>query len=125
MQDRHFLIVGGVDGRSHYIDIGKGEASEATPDGCIVRVTLRNTEPTRAPQRRLHLKHDPSATERFAETHVRRLETVRHAAGSFNGPNATLIQSNQARSAHGCHLSLFLPMPRRCEATEGAQISPT
>lgn len=106
MQDRHFLIVDGVDGRSHYIDIGKGEAAEPTPEGCIVRVTPRNTEPRLVDRTvaeiaglhagrysaDIHLKHDPSATERFAETHMRRLEAIRRATGMIKRePDGTWI----------------------------------
>lgn len=93
INDRHYMIVDGADGRSHYIDIGKGEATEPTPDGCIVRVTPRNTAPRQVDRTiakiaaahdgrysiDIHLKHDPSATERFAETHARRLEAIRRA----------------------------------------------
>ncbi|WP_192244281.1 relaxase/mobilization nuclease RlxS [Mesorhizobium silamurunense] len=96
INDRHYLIVDAVDGRTHYIDIGKAEATtEAMPDGCIVRVTPRNTEPRQGDRTvaeiaaahggryniDIHLRDDPSATERFAETHVRRLEAIRRATG--------------------------------------------
>ncbi|MER9598178.1 relaxase/mobilization nuclease RlxS [Mesorhizobium sp. M0244] len=93
--DRHYLVVDGVDGKSHYVDIGKGEATQPTPEGCIVRVTPSDTGPRRVDRTiaeiatahdgrysiDIHLKHDPSATERFAETHVRRLEAIRRATG--------------------------------------------
>jgi type IV secretory pathway VirD2 relaxase len=73
INDRHYLIVDGVDGKSHWIDIGRGEATEPTPDGCIVRVTPRNTEPRQVDRTvadiaaahggryniDTHLKHDP------------------------------------------------------------------
>lgn len=106
INDRHYMIVDGVDGRSHYIDIGKGEATEPTPDGCIVRVTPRNTAPRQVDRTiaeiaaahngrysiDIHLKHDPSATERFAETHVRRLEALRRAtSGMEREPDGTWI----------------------------------
>ncbi|ESY82138.1 conjugal transfer protein TraI [Mesorhizobium sp. LNHC221B00] len=93
--DRHYLVVDGVDGKSHYFDIGKGEATQPTPEGCIVRVRPRDTGPRKVDRTiagiatvndgrysiDIHLKHDPSATERFAETHVRRLEAIRRATG--------------------------------------------
>ncbi|MDX8529106.1 relaxase/mobilization nuclease RlxS [Mesorhizobium sp. MSK_1335] len=106
INDRHYLIVDGLDGKSHYIDIGKGEATEPTPEGCIVRVTPRSTEPRQVDRTiagiaaahdgrysvDIHLKHDPSATERFAETHVRRLEAIRRAAaGVERKPDGTWI----------------------------------
>ncbi|CDX21466.1 conserved hypothetical protein [Mesorhizobium sp. ORS 3324] len=106
IQDRHYLIVDGVDGKSHYIDIGKGEATEPTPEGCIVRVTPRSTEPRQVDRTvadiaaandgrynvDIHLRQDPSATERFAEMHVRRLEAIRRATGSVERePDGTWI----------------------------------
>lgn len=106
INDRHYLIVDGVDGKSHYIDIGKGEATEPMPDGCIVRVMPRSTEPRQVDRSivgiaaanggrynvDIHLRQDPSATERFAETHVRRLEAIRRAAGGLERqPDGTWI----------------------------------
>ncbi|WP_144224676.1 relaxase/mobilization nuclease RlxS [Mesorhizobium amorphae] len=106
INDRHYLIVDGLDGKSRYIDIGKGEATEPIPDGSIVRVTPRNTEPRQVDRTvadiaeqnagrysiDIHLKHDPSATERFAETHVRRLEAIRRVTGNVDRePDGTWI----------------------------------
>ncbi|CDX12614.1 conserved hypothetical protein [Mesorhizobium plurifarium] len=106
IQDRHYLIVDGLNGKSLYIDIGKGEATEPTPDGCLVRVAPRNTEPRQVDRTiadiaaanggrynvDIHLRHDPSATERFAETHVRRLEAIRRATGGVERrPDGTWI----------------------------------
>lgn len=87
--DRHYLIVDGVDGLSHYIDIGID--APATSTRAIVRLapaamTARPVDRTVAEIAAayggsysvdLHLQHDPSATEAFAETHVRRLEAFR------------------------------------------------
>ncbi|CAH2398190.1 relaxase/mobilization nuclease RlxS [Mesorhizobium escarrei] len=106
INDRHYLIIDGVDGRTHYIDIGKGEGTEPTPDSCIVRVTPRNTEPRQVDRTTaeiaaahggrynvdIHLRHDPSATESFAETHVRRLEAIRRATRAVERePDGTWI----------------------------------
>jgi type IV secretory pathway VirD2 relaxase len=99
--DRHYLIVDATDGRSHYVAIGKGGATEPTPAGAIVRI-----EPRRIAERAVdrtvaavaaanggrydidaHLRHDPTATQDFAETHVRRLESLRRAgAGVVRDP---------------------------------------
>jgi type IV secretory pathway VirD2 relaxase len=106
INDRHYLIVDGVDGRAHYIDIGKGEATEPLPDGSIVRVTPKSLDPLKVDRTvaeiaaanggryniDIHLKHDPRATESFAETHVRRLEAIRRATGKIDRePNGTWI----------------------------------
>lgn len=108
-RDRHYLIVDGVDGHVHYVDIGKGDATPPVPEGAVVRVSARGlgireadrmvAEVAAAHHGRysvdLHLKHDPTATEGFAETHVRRLETMRRAgAGVEREPDGTWIISN-------------------------------
>jgi type IV secretory pathway VirD2 relaxase len=95
LADRHYLIVDGVDGRTHYVDVGKGEAVEPLPEHAIVRVVARPiairdvdrtvTAVAAANGGRYdidaHLRHDPHASEAFAETHVRRLEAMRRATG--------------------------------------------
>ncbi|CAN7739271.1 relaxase/mobilization nuclease RlxS [Mesorhizobium amorphae] len=106
INDRHYLIVDGVDGKSHWIDIGKGELTEPTPDGCIVRVTSRDTKPRQVDRTiadiatahggrysvDMHLKHDAFATESFVETHIRRLEAIRRSTGGVERePNGTWI----------------------------------
>ncbi len=89
--DRHYLIVDGVDGRVHHLDIGRAAATEPTPEGAIVRIEarkagVRDVDRTIAEIARenagrysvaLHLRHDPSASHAFAEAHVRRLEAMR------------------------------------------------
>ncbi|AZO34829.1 MAG: DUF3363 domain-containing protein [Mesorhizobium sp.] len=106
MNDRHYLIVDALDGKSHYIDIGRGGATEPTADGSIVRVTPRSTQLKQVDHTiadiaaanggrynvDIHLRLDPSATERFAETHVRRLEAIRRATGGLERqPDGTWI----------------------------------
>jgi hypothetical protein len=92
-RDRHYLLVDGVDGHAHYVDIGRGDAVAPIPEGAIVRVLARSMEVREADRVvaevaaanggrysvDLHLRHDPSATQAYAETHVRRLEAMRRA----------------------------------------------
>lgn len=95
LNDRHYLIVDGVDGRSHYIDIGRVDATEPIAEGSIVSVSPRRGE-IRAADRTIadiaavhggrysvdiHLRHDRTATQAFADTHVRRLEAMRRQKG--------------------------------------------
>lgn len=98
--DRHYLVVDGVDGRSHYVAIGKPvlsfaeggtETDASLPRGAIVRIAplspaVREVDRTIAAVAAAnggrydvdaHLRHDPTATQAFAETHVRRLEAMR------------------------------------------------
>ncbi len=91
LSDRHYIIIDGLDGRTHYTAIGKGEGVEPIPTGAVVRITpriggIRPVDRTIAEVAvanggrytvDAHLRHDPRATEAFAETHVRRLEAMR------------------------------------------------
>lgn len=95
LRDRHYLIVDGVDGHVHYVDIGLGEHVEPIPEGAIVRISgrdlgIRESDRTVANVAAahggrysvdLHLRYDPTATQAFAEAHVRRLEAMRRATG--------------------------------------------
>ncbi|MET1755687.1 DUF3363 domain-containing protein [Novosphingobium sp. RD2P27] len=91
--ERRYLVVDGVDGRSHYLDIGTTQ--QTLPTGATVRLDPKQVD-VRTADRTIvavaaasggkydidfHLKHDPGATEDFAEAHVRRLEAIRRATG--------------------------------------------
>jgi len=92
-RDRHYLLVDGVDGHAHYVDIGRGDSVAPIPEGAIIRVSARSLKVRDADlvvaevaaanggrySADLHLRHDPSATQAFAEAHVRRLEAIRRA----------------------------------------------
>lgn len=106
INDRHYLIVDGVDGRTHYVEIGRGDATDPIPEGGIVSITPKRAEP-RAVDRTIaevaaanggrysidiHLRHDPNASADFAETHVRRLEAMRRLTGTVERePDGTWI----------------------------------
>jgi type IV secretory pathway VirD2 relaxase len=96
-RDRHYLMIDGADGRVHYVDIGKGDATEATPAGAIVKLTGLGAD-ARAVDRTiaevaaanegrysvdLHRQQDPSASRQFAEAHVRRLEAMRRVGSGI------------------------------------------
>ncbi|WP_414899732.1 relaxase/mobilization nuclease RlxS [Sphingomonas flavalba] len=95
LNDRHYLLVEATDGRTHYAEIGRGENVEPHANGAIVRITpvsvdIREADRTVAAVAAAnggrydvdaHLRHDQSATEAFAETHVRRLEAMRRLTG--------------------------------------------
>ncbi|HVA14045.1 MAG TPA: relaxase/mobilization nuclease RlxS [Stellaceae bacterium] len=106
LNDRHYLIVDGVDGRTHYVEIGRADGTEPVPTGAVVTIEPKPAEP-RATDHTvaeiaaandgrysldLHLRHDPSASQAFAETHVRRLEALRRAGtGVEREPDGTWI----------------------------------
>lgn len=96
IHDRFFLVVDAMDGRTHYVEIGRADAGEPTAENSIVEITPKRVQ-ARGVDRTiaevaaahdgrysidLHLHHDPTATAEFAETHVRRLEAMRRIAGS-------------------------------------------
>jgi type IV secretory pathway VirD2 relaxase len=95
LRDRHYMLVDGIDGRSHYVDIGRGDVTEPTPEGSIVRIAaaqgrIRDVDRIVAAiaaengghySVELHLRRDLSASEAFAQSHVRRLEAIRRLTG--------------------------------------------
>jgi len=108
INDRHYLIVEATDGRSDYVEIGRGENLGATNVGAIVRITpaehgVRQADRTIAEVAAAndgrytidaHLRHDQSATEAYAQTHVRRLEAMRRLTRNVERePDGTWIIS--------------------------------
>jgi type IV secretory pathway VirD2 relaxase len=106
INDRHYLIVDAVDGRSHYVEIGKCEATEPTLEGGIVRIDPKRPQPRQVDRTvaeiaaanggrydvDIHLRHDPSASAAFAESHVRRLEAIRRVTGGVERePDGTWV----------------------------------
>lgn len=106
LNDRHYLIVEATDGRSHYVEIGKGEGVDALTRGAVVRIGpvslgIRNADRVVVAVAAAnggqydvdaHLRYDPTATAAFAETHVRRLEAIRRlTGGTIREPDGTWI----------------------------------
>lgn len=131
LNDRYYLIVDGVDGRTHYVEIGKGAETEPTSTGAIVAIEPRPISP-RAADRTvaeiaaanagrysvdIHLNHDAGASEAFAETHVRRLEAMRRAGvGIKRQPDGTwIIGSDHLDQAAGFERLQAQAMPGRLE----------
>ncbi|WAC49766.1 relaxase/mobilization nuclease RlxS [Asticcacaulis sp. SL142] len=95
LKDRHYMIIDGVDGRLHYVDIGQGERTQALPVQAIVRLSPNQPDIRQADliiaevaaasggyyDVEAHLRHDPLARENFVETHYRRLEAIRRSTG--------------------------------------------
>lgn len=93
--ERHYLAVAATDGRDHVFDIGRAGPADGIEPGMIVRVVsvmpeLRPADHTIVRVAmgnggyydiEAHLKADPSATDTFAQTHIRRLEAIRRATG--------------------------------------------
>lgn len=96
-EDRHYVVLEGVDGHTHVIDIGEGSRTPALRDGAIIAVeaampAVRQADMTIDQVARAnhgvydvdaHLAFDPSASSSHAQAHVRRLEAVRRATGAI------------------------------------------
>jgi type IV secretory pathway VirD2 relaxase len=106
LRDRHYLIIDGLDGRTHYVDAGRPEGMGSAPTGAILEIVPQRAEPRPVDRTvaqiaaahggrysvDIHLQHDPSATATFAETHIRRLEAMRRArTGLDREPDGTWI----------------------------------
>lgn len=93
LNDRHFLIVDGTDGRTHWVDVGRGETVQPIPAGSVALIRSKQIEPKPADRTvdeiakqnggrysaQIHRQHDPGASEEYVEAHVRRLESLRRA----------------------------------------------
>lgn len=115
LRDRHYMMIDGVDGRVHYVDIGRGDRTPSVPENATIRLDPSKAEVTQADRTvdtvaranggrysiDLHLRHDPSASEAFATSHVRRLEAMRRAGagpereadGSWTIPGDHLVRA--------------------------------
>lgn len=89
--ERRYLIVDGVDGRTHYVDVGFADPDALPLQGAVVsitptRVAVRPSDRTIVEIARahdghysavLHAEHDPYASPEFIRSHLRRLEALR------------------------------------------------
>jgi len=93
--DRHYLIIEATDGRIHYVDAGRGEATEPLPENGIIRIEPGRAEVRAADHKvaeiaaanggrysqELHLSAEPGTNLEYQATHIRRLEAIRRAVG--------------------------------------------
>ena len=93
LNDRHYLIVDGMDGRAHYIDIGQQDDLSDYTRCAVVEVTARSGAPRQADvtvaeiaagndgvySAEAHRAQDGRTSPAFIQAHVRRLEALRRA----------------------------------------------
>ncbi len=91
LEDRHYIVVEGIDGHAHVVEIGLGERTPKIELGAVVAVefkvpSLRPSDVTIASVAKAnhgiydsaaHMNHDRGATDKYVETHERRLEAIR------------------------------------------------
>lgn len=103
LYDRFYLLVDGIDGRVHYVDIGHRNEDDDLAPGVIVEVQAKPAGP-REVDRTIdrvarasggiysidaHLEQERRDTPAFAETHVRRLEHLRRAGQVERRPDGS------------------------------------
>lgn len=128
---REYLIVDGIDGRAHYLEIGLG-GDEHGREGAVVRISptpvaVRDVDRTVAEMAAAnggrynedsHFRHDPTASDRFIETHIRRLEAIRRSTGAVERePDGTWKIATD-------HIERALEYERRRAAREPVRIEP-
>lgn len=138
LSDRHYLIVDGIDGRSHFVAIGKGDAVDPLPENSIVRITpvrreIRDVDRTITAiaaangghyDRDAHLRHDPGASPAFIETHVRRLEAMRRQGGFVerNPDGSWTIASDHLAKAEAYELRRLKDRPVAVEMLSAVSV---
>ncbi len=111
INDRYYLIVEGIDGKTHYADIGQVSDIETYKTGSIIELTPQNIEPRKVDNNiakianankglyseEIHKRHDAKASREYIRTHIRRLEalrknniTRRFIDGTWEVPNSYL-----------------------------------
>ena len=103
LNDRHYLIVDGVDGRAHYIDIGQQDDLSDYTRGAVIDVTARSGEPRQADvtvaeiaagndgvySAEAHSAQDGRTSPAYVQAHMRRLEALRRANIVVRRPDGT------------------------------------
>ena len=135
--DRHYLVIDGVDGRIHRLDIGDGSGVEPLAQGAIVKIVPAERG-TRAADRTIadiasahggrydadsHRRRDETASEDYVQAHVRRLEALRRggagvdrlADGSWSIPQDYLDRAasweERASARRPVRIELLSPVP--------------
>jgi len=127
--DRRYLVVDGVDGHTHYMEIGR--AAEETPVGSVVSIQRVQPVPRKADRtieeiaranggfysHDIHLAHDASATHEYVQAHVRRLEALRRAGAAVERqPDGSwIVPDDYVEQALGCEKRAARAAPVRIQ----------
>ncbi len=96
VQDHHYIVVDGLDGRTHYVDTGKSEIVHGISKGAVVAIEPKSVEPRVVDRKiveiaqanggrydmNIHMRHDPRASLDYTAAHERRLEAMRRIGGN-------------------------------------------
>ena len=127
-EDSYYLVIEGVDGKTHYADLKQNDDVQDYHRGSIVELVPKNTEPQKSDRNisriayanggiyseELHAS-DGANSENYIQSHVRRLEAMRRANivrrfsdGSFDIPDNYLekVEEYQKSQAHKSPLNV-------------------
>lgn len=96
VEDHHYIVVDGMDGRTHYVDTGRSEIADGIPKDAVVAIEPKSVEPRVADRTiveiaranggrydmNIHMRHDPRASLDYTAAHERRLEAMRRIGGN-------------------------------------------
>jgi hypothetical protein len=106
VEDHHYIVVDGLDGRTHYVDTGRSEVADSVPKGAVVAIEPKSVEPRTADRTiveiarahggrydmNINMRHDPRASLDYTLAHERRLEAMRRLSGSVErGPDGKWV----------------------------------
>ena len=115
-EDSYYLVVEGIDGKTHYADLKQNEDVQDYQRGSIVELSPKNIEPLKSDRNisriayvndgvysaEIHAEDGSSNSENYIQSHVRRLEALRRANivrrfsdGSFDIPDNYLEKVEQ------------------------------
>lgn len=130
-EDSYYLVIEGVDGKTHYADLKQNEDIQDYQRGSIVELSPKNTEPQKSDQNiskiayanggiysaEIHADDGTDNSDNYIQTHVRRLEALRRANivrrfsdGSFDIPDNYLekVENYQKLQAQKSPLNIMV-----------------
>jgi type IV secretory pathway VirD2 relaxase len=143
LRNRHYVILDGTDGRTHYVRIGEVVDPSDFAKGAIVEISPKKAEPRQADRTiatiaeannghysvDVHERADPRSTDAYRQAHVRRLEALRRADIVARRPDGTWLVAEDyleraaafearvnARSPVRLAMLSYLPLERLIDA---------
>lgn len=134
LNDHYYLVVDGIDGKTHYADIGQQAEIRQYKTESIVELKGKSVQPRKTDQTianiagendglysaEHHARYDPGASKEFIRAHVRRLEALRRvnivrrfADGSWKIPGSYLDDVTDHERKHASRSPVFITIRSR------------